>query len=364
MSFLGFDAVNVNAASQAAMTNSLFRFALIKATEGQGWTAPDYNTLKAMARTNNKLFGAYHYGWTEQDPVLEAKNFVGFAQLLPGDVAVLDVERQVGLPTTTSDPAFKPWWERAVNYMVVWLTEVNKALNVRPIVYINNYWRTWILTYATQAQKDFLTSHALWLSQPNVAQGATTVNSTWAADIHQYLFETGIDRNWYAHSEWQWKALTIPEPPKPPTTIEQVLAAVNSQSNLLSAQSADLSTLKAGVTKVTADIDAVASSVDDVSIMVSPLSGQIGEVDTKLTTLDMFFGTLDDAIGGLEAQVNEQDASIMANTDRLTTLEETVDVRFQELKDRINIMPADMNETILDALSGFALTVSYPKRTS
>lgn len=335
MPLQGIDAVSVNAASEAALKDPAIRFAIVKSTEGQGWRNTAYPALKKLARDNGKLFGAYHYAWTNQDPVLEAKNFVEYSALEPGDVAVLDIERQSDLPTSGS-AEIKAWWERAVRFSITWLEQVSAAIGVKPIVYVNNYWRNSLLTYATADQKAKLTSYPLWLAQPGT-MGTFTANAQWGVDIHQYSFETGIDRNWYAHNEEQWVALTIPKPVvvTEPTDLDKILSAIGSLDS---------------------KFDTTTESVLDVLDSVTVLGVAFEEADIKTDTLLSSNAALAAQIETVKVALTD-----VSDTNYLGIKSMLID-GFAQLKTQNEEIPAVIADAVGKGLSGFSLSVTYPTK--
>ena len=66
-----------------------------KATEGATFQDPMYATRRAEATQLGLLWGAYHFG-TAADVGQQIQNFTQTAQLVPGDVVVLDYEELAG----------------------------------------------------------------------------------------------------------------------------------------------------------------------------------------------------------------------------------------------------------------------------
>ena len=111
------------------------RFAIAKATDGQGYVDPTYATNKAAAELNGIAFGAYHFARpdrTANDAVLEADHFVDNADLGPGNlIPVLDIEKN---EDNMSQAKITAW-------ILAWLDRVTARLGVRPMVYTSpNGW--------------------------------------------------------------------------------------------------------------------------------------------------------------------------------------------------------------------------------
>lgn len=170
-------------------------FVVVKATEGMHALNDDYAAQMELARQQEaKVAGAYHYGWPVQDPTVEAEHFVSTADLGPGEIAALDLER-----TADGDS-----WANRVMYALTWLRYVYAATGARPLIYLNWSWIKSLRTAATAAQWAELTSFPLWLADwSNVPGKHATVTSkdgtsqdSWPILIHQYGVVDGIDRDW------------------------------------------------------------------------------------------------------------------------------------------------------------------------
>jgi lysozyme len=68
-----------------------------KATQGTGFTDPTYSARRDAAKSAGLLWGAYHFA-TGADPVAQAKFFLRTAQIGPGEILVLDFERNEANP--------------------------------------------------------------------------------------------------------------------------------------------------------------------------------------------------------------------------------------------------------------------------
>jgi GH25 family lysozyme M1 (1,4-beta-N-acetylmuramidase) len=167
-------------------------FVIVKATEGETWTSPDYATQRTASGA--KFLGAYHFAWPNQDPAKEATHFLATAALKPGQLALLDMERAEAGES----------WATRVAYALAWLDAVKAATGAAPLLYLNWSWIKAMRTAATADQWKRLTAYPLWLADWSGVPGKhSTVTSkdgtnpdSWPILLHQYAVLDGIDRNW------------------------------------------------------------------------------------------------------------------------------------------------------------------------
>jgi lysozyme len=106
----------------AAVRRSGRGFVVAKATEGTGWTDPEFAASRARGHAAGLLVGAYHFA-RAGDPAAEAADFVrAVGSLSPGEFAALDQE------VPGPDP---------VGWCAAWLTTVRDALGVAPLLYLD-----------------------------------------------------------------------------------------------------------------------------------------------------------------------------------------------------------------------------------
>ena len=185
---------------QAAATDPRNAFVIVKATEGMSGRNADYSAQRAA--TGSKFLGAYHFAWSNQDPLKEAANFLAGAALKPGEVAFLDVENWGTGPHPTPEMQATSWAQR-VTFALAWLDEVKAKTGGTPVLYANWDWIKNLRTAATAAQWTRLTAYPLWLADYSGTGGKhSTVTSkdgsnpdSWPIRLHQYLVND-LDRNW------------------------------------------------------------------------------------------------------------------------------------------------------------------------
>ena len=130
-------------------------FAFIKATEGLTLRDSFLEQNWRGAQETKITRGAYHFFLAEKDPAVQAVNFIVNVKLDPGDLPpVLDVEVTRGKTG-----------EEIRAGMREWLTIVEKAYGVKPIIYSNpvfynkylaghfEEYKFWIASYGTKKKK-------------------------------------------------------------------------------------------------------------------------------------------------------------------------------------------------------------------
>lgn len=157
-------------------------FAIIKATEGNGYIDQWFGNNRQQARNTNTPRGFYHFARPDlgNDPVTEAGFFISYikgGQLLTGESLYLDYEVQ--------------WNGDNVNWVLTWMQQVEQQLGIKPIFY----------TYQSMlSQYDWTpvvnNGNALWIAAPGT--DPTNANPT---------FQTGA---WPNTSFCQWGQQTIP----------------------------------------------------------------------------------------------------------------------------------------------------------
>jgi lysozyme len=115
-----------------------YRFAILKATEGQTFDDPNYAGYRTGANAAGIYIGAYHFARpdsTPDDATLEADHFTGVAAPKSGDIVpVLDMEDSGGLSTTT-----------LITWVQTWLDRVSATVGTRPMIYTGpSFWRTYM----------------------------------------------------------------------------------------------------------------------------------------------------------------------------------------------------------------------------
>jgi Lyzozyme M1 (1,4-beta-N-acetylmuramidase) len=131
------------------------RFVIAKATEGIGYTDPNWIKNRTNAAAAGLPIAGYHFARPDSNPtkpVEEADWFVSQLGLTNGMlVPVLDIERSGGMSTTN----LQAW-------VGAWLTEVYAKTGVRPMIYTSpSFWRTYLGNTTTFANQGYT---VLWVA--------------------------------------------------------------------------------------------------------------------------------------------------------------------------------------------------------
>jgi len=158
----------------AQVCSAGYRFAFVKASEGVGWTDPNFEANMENGREAGLLMGAYHFARPDlgNSPVDEAEYFINIASkyLAEGFLRpVLDLERGASL----GKDALSEW-------VHTWMETVRKETGIEPILYVNS-------NYANNYLDESLTKYYLWIAH-------------WTYDI-SVSPNTGIWESW---SFWQY----------------------------------------------------------------------------------------------------------------------------------------------------------------
>jgi len=143
-----------------------YEFAFVKATEGDGWTDPKFETNMNSGRDTGMLMGAYHFARPDlgNDAATEARYFVNVARehLREGNLRpVLDLEVGAGLG------------KEALSYWVhEWISTVRDETGVEPILYVNS-------NYANNYLDTSVARYDLWIAHWTYDTGATPNTGIW-----------------------------------------------------------------------------------------------------------------------------------------------------------------------------------------
>ncbi len=119
------DHINWDRLRNAHIANHPISFVIIKATEGTSLVDNNFNDNFHWARANDIVRGAYHFYIPDKNVRQQAEHFLHQAHLLEGDlVPVLDIEKRGSKPLKDFQ-----------NDVLLWLSIVEKAYGVPPIIY-------------------------------------------------------------------------------------------------------------------------------------------------------------------------------------------------------------------------------------
>ena len=168
----------------AAVAQAGFAFAFVKATEGDDYTDPTFQTHWQAARDHGLLRGPYHLFWPEDDHQQQADLFVKTVRRLELDdlPPILDVEARADAPAFPNEQ-----WLAGVQ---VWLNTIEAGLGRRPIIYTSaEQWKH--LRDAAGRPPTWTARYPLWVAHWDAAQPA-------------------LPDGWGSWLFWQYKADHVP----------------------------------------------------------------------------------------------------------------------------------------------------------
>jgi len=131
-------------------------FTYAKATQGQGYTDPMFQTNLHTMRASKLYAGAYHFYVSDDDPVKQAHNFLkSLPELKTWDMAPMLNLEQGGWIVGTDIATFQA-------NVKIWLKIIEDELGMKPIIYTNNPFAKAYL------QGDDFSQYDLWLAEYGV----------------------------------------------------------------------------------------------------------------------------------------------------------------------------------------------------
>lgn len=131
-----------------AVAQTGIHFAFSKATEGDDFVDPTFQGNWQQKKAHNIIRGAYHFYVVDDDPQLQAQNFINTVNLEPGDLPpVVDIEKAGILKGEAL----------AIN-LKVWLELIEAHYDIQPIIYTDNHF------WDQNIQGDFSKYH-LWIAE-------------------------------------------------------------------------------------------------------------------------------------------------------------------------------------------------------
>lgn len=148
-----------------AVKNSGYSFAYTKATEGTGFTAQTFGPNWGGLAGAGILRGAYHMFRFEEDPIAQAKFFLGVVNPSAGDLPpALDLELT---------PPYGP--DQAIANIAKFLGVVEQVTGSFCVLYLGYYFWQGALGSTTG-----FSGHPLWLAQYDNGPQPTLVPSAWS----------------------------------------------------------------------------------------------------------------------------------------------------------------------------------------
>lgn len=172
-------------------------FVVLRATMGNKSRDKNFDDFWKLAKKHEKIRGAYHFYRADEDPVLQANNFLANVKLESGDLPpVLDIEKVPKMKTN----------KKLISDLKVWCRIVEEAYGEKPIIYTYYHY-----------YKDFLKGefddYPLWLANYNdVLEPAPETDWDFWQFTEKgivYGINTKVDVDIYNGSLWSLKRLTI-----------------------------------------------------------------------------------------------------------------------------------------------------------
>lgn len=172
-------------------------FVVMRATMGNRNADKHFDEFWMKAQKHNLIRGAYHFYRADEDPVIQANNFLANVKLESGDLPpILDIEK---IPKRKTN-------KKLVEDLKVWCKIIEETYGEKPIIYTYYHY-----------YKDFLKGefddYPLWLANYNDVPSPTP-NDRW--DFWQFTengivhgINTKVDLDIYNGSSWSLKRLTL-----------------------------------------------------------------------------------------------------------------------------------------------------------
>lgn len=172
-------------------------FVVMRATMGNRNADKNFDEFWSSAKEHNLIRGAYHFYRADEDPVIQANNFLDNVKLESGDLPpVLDIEK---IPKSKSK-------EKLIENLKIWCKIVEETYGEKPIIYTYYHY-----------YKDFLRGefdgYPIWLANYNDVPEPSPEDH-W--DFWQftengivYGINSKIDLNIYNGGVWSLKSLTL-----------------------------------------------------------------------------------------------------------------------------------------------------------
>ncbi|GAB0155339.1 glycoside hydrolase family 25 protein [Chryseobacterium sp. Alg-005] len=172
-------------------------FVVMRATMGNRSADKHFDDFWELAKKHELIRGAYHFYRADEDPVIQANNFLENVKLESGDLPpILDIEK---IPKRKTN-------KKLIEDLKVWCKIVEEAYGEKPIIYTYYHY-----------YKDFLKGefdgYPLWLANYNDVP-VPSPNDEW--DFWQFTengivhgINTKVDLDIYNGNIWSLKRLTL-----------------------------------------------------------------------------------------------------------------------------------------------------------
>ncbi|MGO4708932.1 glycoside hydrolase family 25 protein [Chryseobacterium sp. 2TAF14] len=172
-------------------------FVVMRATMGNRNADKNFDEFWASAKEHNLIRGAYHFYRADEDPIIQANNFLENVKLESGDLPpVLDIEK---IPRTKSR-------KKLIEDLKVWCKIVEETYGKKPIIYTYYHY-----------YKDFLRGefddYPIWLANYNDVPEPSPEDKWQFWQFTEngivYGINSKIDLNIYNGGDWALKSLTL-----------------------------------------------------------------------------------------------------------------------------------------------------------
>lgn len=172
-------------------------FVVMRATMGNRSADKNFDEFWSSAKEHNLIRGAYHFYRADEDPVIQANNFLENVKLESGDLPpVLDIEK---IPRTKSS-------KKLIEDLKVWCKIVEETYGEKPIIYTYYHY-----------YKDFLRGefdgYPIWLANYNDVPEPSPEDQWQFWQFTEngivYGINSKIDLNMYNGGIWSLKSLTL-----------------------------------------------------------------------------------------------------------------------------------------------------------
>ena len=173
------------------------KFVVLRATMGNKSADRHFSEFWKLAKQHELIRGAYHFYRPDEDPVIQANNFLANVKLEQGDLPpILDIEKA----PLRKDKA------TLIADLKVWCKIVEKAYGVKPIIY--TYYH-----YHKDYLKGEFEGYPLWLANYNDVSVPSPDDSWQFWQFTEkgivYGINTKVDLDVYNGGLWSLKQLTI-----------------------------------------------------------------------------------------------------------------------------------------------------------
>ena len=172
-------------------------FVVMRATMGNRSADKHFDEFWEMAKKHDLIRGAYHFYRADEDPVIQANNFLANVKLESGDLTpILDIEK---IPKRKTN-------KKLVEDLKVWCKIVEETYGTKPIIY--TYYH-----YYKDLLKGEFEGYPLWLANYNDVP-TPSPDDQW--DFWQFTengivhgINTKVDLDIYNGNSWSLKRLTL-----------------------------------------------------------------------------------------------------------------------------------------------------------